>query len=74
MIMGHDRLENHFKSNFGMVQHHKWSLSDLEGMMPWERYVYLDLLQSHIREEEQKRVDRENDLKARMSTANRRKV
>lgn len=74
MIMGHDRLENHFKTNFGLVQHHKWNLGELESMMPWERYIYVDLLQNFIKEEEQKRVDRENELRARMTTANRRRM
>ena len=39
------------------MQHFNYSLSDLEGMMPWEREIYLKLLESHIQEinEKQKR-------------------
>ncbi len=33
------------------MQHHKYSLSDIENMMPWERDIYLALLQSYIEEE-----------------------
>ena len=33
------------------MQHHKYSLSDLENMIPWERDVYLSLLRQHIEEE-----------------------
>ncbi len=33
------------------MQHHKYSLTELENMMPWEREVYVSLLQSHIEEE-----------------------
>jgi hypothetical protein len=32
------------------MQEHKYSLSELEDMMPWERTVYVSLLIKHIRE------------------------
>ena len=38
-----------------MIQHHKWSLTELENMMPFERQVYVMFLQQWI-EEENKRV------------------
>lgn len=56
-MLGHDKLENYFKTNFALMQHHKYSLSDIENMMPWERYIYIDLLKEYIREEEQKARD-----------------
>lgn len=31
-----------------MMQEHKYSLSELEGMMPWERDVYVGLLLKHL--------------------------
>ena len=34
-----------------MMQHHKYSLTELENMMPWEREIYLTLLQQYIEEE-----------------------
>lgn len=73
-MMGHDNLANHFKTNFGMVQHHKWSLNDLENMMPWERYVYVDLLHAHIKEEEQKIKDAQLERKSQISTLSRKKM
>ena len=33
------------------MQHHKYSLSDIENMIPWEREIYIGLLQQHIEEE-----------------------
>ena len=30
------------------MQHHKYSLIELENMMPWEREIYLGLLEQHI--------------------------
>ena len=41
------------------MQHHKYSLTELENMIPWEREVYLTLLQIHI-EEENERIKQEN--------------
>ena len=34
-----------------MMQHHDYSLHDLENMIPWEREVYTTLLMEHIKEE-----------------------
>jgi len=34
------------------MQHHKYSLTELENMMPWERDVYVNLLLAHLKEEE----------------------
>ena len=41
------------------MQHHKYSLTELDNMMPWEREIYIGLLIQHI-EEENKRVEKEN--------------
>ena len=37
-----------------MMQEYKYSLNELENMMPWERYIYIDLLSHLIKEEEDK--------------------
>ena len=57
-MLGHDKLINFFKTNFNLMQHHKYSLHDLEHMIPWERIVYIDLLRQHIKEIEQQNRDR----------------
>jgi len=41
------------------MQHHNYSLSDLENMLPWEREIYVDMLISYIKEENDKQ-EREN--------------
>ena len=51
--------------NFALVQHHKYSLAELENMIPWEKYVYIDLLSEFLRKQEQDRRDREATMKAR---------
>ena len=37
-----------------MIQHHKWSLTELEDMMPYERDIYVSLLQKWIKEENER--------------------
>ena len=64
--MGHDKLGNYFKSNFALMQHHKWSLSELEAMLPWERYIYMEMLQAFLAEQEKQAKQREQEEKARI--------
>ena len=40
------------------MQHHKYSLTELENMIPWEREIYIKLLEHHIEEENEKRKNR----------------
>jgi hypothetical protein len=56
-MLGHDKLMNHYKTNFALMQHHKYSLTELEGMIPWERFIYIDLLKEYIAEQDQKNRD-----------------
>ena len=37
-----------------MMQHHKYSLTELENMIPWEREIYLNLLIKYIAEENER--------------------
>ena len=53
-------LESFFRINFALMQYHKYSLTEIENMMPWERDVYVGLLQQHLEEEEQKAKARQN--------------
>jgi len=36
------------------MQFHKYSLTELEAMMPWEREIYTMLLVNHLKEENQR--------------------
>lgn len=59
MLFSHDNLGNYYKTNFAMVQFHKYSLNEIEGMIPWERAIYIDFLNQHIEQENQKERDRQ---------------
>jgi hypothetical protein len=41
-----------------MMQHHNYSLTELENMIPWEREIYLGLLMKYL-EEEKKKIEEE---------------
>ena len=41
------------------MQHHKYSITELENMMPWEREIYMGLLKEWI-EKENERIKQEN--------------
>ena len=34
-----------------MIQHHQWSLTEIDNMLPFERQIYIILLQNWIKEE-----------------------
>ena len=57
--MSHEDLESYYKINFALMQHHKYSLTELENMMPWEREIYVGLIQQYIKEENE-RIEKEN--------------
>ena len=52
--MIHMDLEAYFKLNFALIQYHKYSLTEIENMMPWERDIYVELLKQHLKEEKEK--------------------
>ena len=37
-----------------MMQHHKYSLEEIENMLPWEREIYVGLLMQYIKDEKEK--------------------
>jgi len=49
--MLHEDLVSYYRINFALMQHHKYSLSDIENMIPWEREIYISLLRQHIEDE-----------------------
>jgi len=52
--MVHMDLENFIRLNFALMQYHKYSLSDINDLIPWERDIYVELLKQHLEEEKVK--------------------
>jgi hypothetical protein len=47
-------LKNYFETNFALMQHHKYSLNELDNLMPWEKSIYVNMLVKYIEEENEK--------------------
>ena len=54
-------LENYFRLNFALMQYHKYSLTEIENMMPWERDIYVGLLKQHLEEERLKQQQEQSN-------------
>ena len=55
----HNSLSAMYQMNFAMMQHHNYSLTEIENMMPWEREIYVAMLQQWIRDENE-RIEAQN--------------
>ncbi len=56
-MMFHTTIDSFFEINFNLIHHHKWSLSDIESMIPFEREVYVKLLANAL---EKQRLEIQN--------------
>ena len=45
------------------MQHHKYSLTELDNMIPFEREIYVNLLMQWIKEENEKMKEQERKMK-----------
>ena len=61
----HEDLRNYYVVNFILMQHHKYSLSELEDMLPWEREIYITQLESYIKEENDRIREMQNKHRQR---------
>jgi len=60
MALSHESITTYYQTNFQLMQHHKYSLSELENMLPWERDIYTNLLLQHLKDENEKMKQRQN--------------
>ena len=42
------------------MQHHKYSLTELDNLLPWEKEIYVTMLSNHIKEENERRRREKN--------------
>ena len=54
LILRYDNLQNYYRTNFSLMQHHKYSLTELENMLPWERDIYVNMLIRYLEEENER--------------------
>ena len=47
-----------------MIQHHNWSLTELDNMIPFERQIYSEMLSNWVKEENE-RIEKEQQNQKR---------
>jgi hypothetical protein len=57
-MMGYNDIIGYYNLNFALMQHHKYSLTEIENMYPYERDIYCTLLNEFLKEQEA--VNKEN--------------
>lgn len=50
-MMAHSSLSNYYMLSFQLMQHHKYSLTELDDMIPFERDIYTAMLIDHLEKE-----------------------
>jgi len=58
--MVHMNLESYYKINFALLQYHKYSLTEIENLIPWERDIYIGMLKQHLEDEKLKHQQESN--------------
>lgn len=51
IALAHTSLRNYYKMNFVLMQDHKYTLADIESMVPFEREIYTGLLRQQLEKE-----------------------
>ncbi len=47
-MLYHTTIDNTMETNFALMQHHKWSLTDIENLIPWEKEIYVNYLLKYL--------------------------
>lgn len=55
-MLCHINLYYYYKIIFSMVQHHKYSIEDIENMYPYERDVFYEMILDYLTELEKKQA------------------
>jgi len=57
ICLSHNTLSNYYNLNFILMHYHKYSIAELEAMAPFERDLYVSLLEFHLKREKESRKD-----------------
>jgi hypothetical protein len=53
LALNHNSLQNYYTTVFALVQHHKYSITEINNLIPFERDIFVDMLASHLKEVEE---------------------
>ena len=54
-MTGYSNIAVYYNTMFSLMQQHKYSMSDLNDMYPYERDLFVDLLMQHLKQVEEQR-------------------
>ncbi|MDA9002825.1 hypothetical protein N9J19_00485 [bacterium] len=63
--MSHNSLANYYSLVFSLAQHHKYSITEIENLMPFERDIYVAMLMDFLEKEKQRNDERAASMKRR---------
>jgi len=55
LSMCHSNLEAYYHMQFALAQHHNWSLTELDSLIPFEREIYINMLMDYIQKENERK-------------------
>ena len=65
MLLSHNSLANYYSLVFSLAQHHKYSITEIENLMPFERDIYVAMLMDYLEKEKIKNEERAAQQKRR---------
>jgi len=51
-------LSHYYNMIFSLCQHHKYSISDVEGLIPYERDLFFQMLIEYLERQKEERANR----------------
>ena len=51
--MSHNTLANYYTTIFALAQHHKYSISEVEDLIPYERDIYVEMLITYMNDKKE---------------------
>jgi hypothetical protein len=55
LALNHNNLENYYTTVFALVQHHKYSITEIDNLIPFERDIFVEMLANYLKELEDAR-------------------
>jgi len=53
-VLSHITLANYYQMIFSLAQHHKYSINEIENLLPFERDLYFGMLTDFIQKQNEK--------------------
>ena len=60
ICLSHDNLENHYRTTFALHRYHKYTVTDLMEMLPWERQIVVHQVMDALEEEKRQHEGADN--------------